>query len=304
MSQPIPSLPFERDFAPPYGIAEELSPLIARVLCRNPGPFTFRGTASYVIGRKTLAVIDPGPDDPQHLDALAAAIAGRPVTHIFITHTHLDHSPLAARLKALTGAKTAGFGPHGASLAAGDRDARLDLGSDLNFAPDIVLSDGEMIEAGEWAVGAVFTPGHTSNHMSYALAKEGALFPGDHVMAWSTSVVAPPDGNMGDYLRSLEKLIAREDEIYWPTHGPPRREPQRLVHALLAHRHIREAQILNELKKGPSTIPQLVAMIYADVDRHLYAAAAQTLAAHLGLLIEQGKAVREPGSTTDIYRLS
>ena len=304
MPQPISSLPFERDFAPPYAIAEQLSPLIARVMCRNSGPFTFRGTASYVIGRKSLAVIDPGPDDARHLEALAAAIAGRPVTHIFITHTHLDHSPLAARLKALTGAKTAGFGAHGAGLPAGERDARLDLGSDLSFAPDIVLSDGETIETGEWTVGAVFTPGHTSNHMSYALANECVLFPGDHVMAWSTSVIAPPDGNMGDYLRSLEKLMARQDEIYWPTHGPPCREPQRLVGALLAHRHMREAQIVNELKKGPSSIPQLVATIYADVEPHLHGAAAQTLAAHLGHLIEQGKVVREPGSNTDIYGVS
>jgi glyoxylase-like metal-dependent hydrolase (beta-lactamase superfamily II) len=303
MSQPI-SLPFEHDFAPPYGIAEELSPLVTRIMCRNPGPFTFRGTASYVIGRKTLAVIDPGPDDPQHLDALAAAIAGRPVAHIFVTHTHLDHSPLAARLKALTGAKTAGFGAHGAGLAAGERGVRLDSGSDLGFAPDIVLSDGEMIETSEWTVSAVFTPGHTSNHMSYALPNERALFTGDHVMTWSTSVVAPPDGNMGDYLRSLEKLIARQDEIYWPTHGPPCREPQRLVRALLAHRHMREAQILSELKNGARNVSQLVATIYADLDPPLHAAAAQTLRAHLRHLIEQGKAVRERGSEADLYRLS
>lgn len=304
MSRPTSDVPFQRDFAPPYGILEELSPLVARVMCRNPGPFTFRGTASYLIGRKRLAAIDPGPDDPQHLDRLIAAIAGRPVSHIFITHTHLDHSPLAHKLKALTGAKTAGYGAHGAGLPARGREGKVDLGGDLSFVPDVLLKDGEAIETEEWTIGAVFTPGHTHNHMSYALPRERALFPGDHVMAWSTSAIAPPDGNMGDYLRSLEKLLSRDDDIYWPTHGPPSLEPKRLTRALLAHRRMREAQVLRELKDGAKNLAQLVAAIYADVDPNLHAAAAQTLSAHLEHLIALGKVVQEQELKAQLFRLS
>jgi glyoxylase-like metal-dependent hydrolase (beta-lactamase superfamily II) len=301
MSEPI-KLTFERDFSPAYGMAEGVSPLITRVVCRNPGPFTFKGTASFIIGKKQLAVVDPGPENSEHLEALTRAIGGRTVTHIFITHTHLDHSPLARRLKSLTGAKTAGFGPHGTRAATGG--IRLDAGGDEEFAPDIALKDGDIIETPEWKIGAVFTPGHTSNHMAYALMEERALFSGDHVMAWSTSVVTPPDGNMGDYLRSLERLLPRQDDIYWPTHGPARREPQEFVKALIAHRRMREAAIVARLKGGVQSVGELVAAIYPDVDIALKAAAAQTTLAHLEQLIEQGRVVREPGETTDSYRLS
>jgi glyoxylase-like metal-dependent hydrolase (beta-lactamase superfamily II) len=297
------NLNFDRDFAPPYGVAEKVSPLISRVVCRNPGPFTFRGTASYVIGSKTLALIDPGPDDGQHLEALLSAIGGRPVSHIFVTHTHLDHSPLAARLKDITGARTAAFGAHGAGGKASDSAAKLDASSDPDFAPDIELRDGDIIETGEWRIGSVFTPGHTANHMAYALLSERALFPGDHVMAWSTSAIAPPDGNMGDYLKSLEKLLAREDEIYWPTHGPARKEPRALVRALIAHRRMRESAILARLKEGAKEVSELVTTIYAEVSPSLHAAAAQTTRAHLEHLTEQGKVVREAGAK-DKYRLS
>jgi glyoxylase-like metal-dependent hydrolase (beta-lactamase superfamily II) len=303
MTEQASSPSFERNFAPPYGVAEGLSPLIGRVVCRNPGPFTFRGTASYLIGSKSLAVIDPGPDDSQHLEALLAAIGGRPVSHIFITHTHLDHSPLSAQLKAITGAKTAAFGAHGAGNKASSNIPKLDAGSDQDFAPDIELRDGDVVETGEWKIESVFTPGHTSNHMAYALIDEHALFPGDHVMAWSTSVVAPPDGNMGDYLKSLEKLLTREDEIYFPTHGPSRKEPQALVRALLAHRRMREGAILARLKEGAKDVSELVATIYAEVSPSLHAAAAQTTLAHLEHLIEQGKVVREAGCKYE-YRLS
>jgi glyoxylase-like metal-dependent hydrolase (beta-lactamase superfamily II) len=296
-------LSFDRDFTPPYGVEERLTPLIARVMCGNPGPFTFKGTASYLIGRKKLAVIDPGPDDSEHLRSLVAAIGGRPVSHILITHTHLDHSPLAMRLKALTGATTAGFGPHG-SDAPVRRGVKLDTGSDPNFAPDIELRDGYTIEAGEWSLSAVFTPGHTSNHMCYALEEEKALFSGDHVMSWSTSVIAPPDGRMADYMKSLDKLLEREDEMLWPTHGPPRRAPRTLVKALIAHRRMREGAILARLKDGAKDVSGLVAAIYAEVDPRLHGAAAQTTLAHLQHLIEQGKVKREPGDGGDLYRLS
>jgi len=304
MSDAPASLNFERNFAPPYGVAERLSPLVSRVVCSNPGPFTFTGTATYLIGRKSLAVIDPGPAEPRHLEALLQAIGGRPVSHIFITHTHLDHSPLAALLKAQTGAKTVAFGLRDSGSPAAPQGVRLDTGRDPHFAPDIAAGDGDTVETSEWRIDAVFTPGHTFDHMAYALPDEGALFPGDHVMAWSTSVVAPPDGNMGDYLRSLDKLLTREDEIYWPTHGPPRKEPQALVRALIAHRRMREGAILARLKDGGKDVGSLVAAIYADVDPRLHAAAAQTTLAHLEHLIEQGKAVREQAPSQDIYRLS
>jgi glyoxylase-like metal-dependent hydrolase (beta-lactamase superfamily II) len=303
MSDQASGLSFERNFAPPYGVAERLSPLISRVVCRNPGPFTFRGTASYLIGNKSLAVIDPGPNDAQHLKALLSAIGDRPVSHIFITHTHLDHSPLSAQLKAISGAKTAASGAHGAGRKTSGRAPKLDASSDLDFAPDIELGDGDVIETGEWKIGGVFTPGHTSNHMAYALIDEGALFPGDHVMAWSTSVIAPPDGKMGDYLKSLDKLLTRKDDIYWPTHGPARKEPQALVRALIAHRRMREGAIIARLKEGAKDVSELVATIYAEVSPSLHAAAAQTTLAHLEHLIEQGKVVREAGGK-DKYRLS
>jgi glyoxylase-like metal-dependent hydrolase (beta-lactamase superfamily II) len=297
------SLTFDRDFAPAYGIAEILTPLVSRVVCRNPGPFTFTGTASFILGRKTLAVIDPGPEDEAHLGALLRAIGDRQLLHIFITHTHLDHSPLARRLKALTGAQTVGYGGTPGS-SAGDGTIRLDASRDEHFTPDIALKDGETIANSEWTLTGIHTPGHTSDHMAYALADERALFPGDHVMAWSTSVVAPPDGNMGRYLRSLEALLGRDDDIYWPTHGPPRREPKALVRALLAHRRMREGAILARLKDGPKSLAELVAAIYAEVDPRLHAAAGQTTLAHLEHLIAQRKVVRETDRSGDSYRLS
>jgi glyoxylase-like metal-dependent hydrolase (beta-lactamase superfamily II) len=298
------SLTFDRDFAPAYGTAENLTPLIRRVVCRNPGPFTFTGTASFILGEKTLAVIDPGPENEAHLSALLKAIGDKPLSHIFITHTHLDHSPLARRLQVLTGAKTVGFGTPPAANAEETGAVRLDASRDADFRPDIALKDGEMIESSEWALTGIHTPGHTSDHMGFALAKEHALFPGDHVMAWSTSVVAPPDGNMGQYLRSLDRLLRRDDEIYFPTHGPPRKDPKALVRALLAHRRMREGAILARLKGKPKSLKALVAAIYADVDPRLHMAAGQTTLAHLQHLIVQGKVVRELEGTEDFYRLS
>jgi glyoxylase-like metal-dependent hydrolase (beta-lactamase superfamily II) len=303
MGQPAESLRFERNFDPPHGVAEELSPLITRVVCGNPGPFTFTGTATFLIGRKTLAIIDPGPESFRHLDALLAAIGKRRVSHILITHRHMDHSALAQRLKATTGARTAGFS---AAVEEGvdDAPARLDMTRDKSFSPDIPLKDGEMIEGEDWQLEAVFTPGHTSDHMAYALKQEKALFSGDHVMAWSTSVIAPPDGKMGQYLNSLEKLLAREDEIYFPTHGPPRKEPKELVRGLIAHRRMREDALLARLKEGPKSISQLVASLYADVDPALSKAAAQTTLAHLEHLIELGKVGRATQGAAPLYRLS
>lgn len=295
MAGTAPTLAFDRNFAPPYGVAEEVAPGVRRVMCRNPGPFTFKGTATFLVGARELAVIDPGPEDDAHLDALIAAIAGRPVKHILITHTHRDHSPLARRLKERTGALTAGFGPHAGGAAA--PGPALDASGDHDFVPDLVLKDGDVVAGEGWTLEAVHTPGHTSNHMAFALKEHDALFCGDHVMAWSTSVVAPPDGDMRQYLRSLQRLLDRTEAVYWPTHGPPRLDPLPLVRALIAHRRMREGAILARLKDGALPLEALVAAIYADVDRRLHAAAAQSTLAHLKLLEEEGRIVAEPSSS-------
>ena len=304
MPQPAENLRFERDFAPPYGVAEGMTALITRVVCNNPGPFTFTGTASFIVGRKQLVLIDPGPDDPEHLKALTTAIGDRQLTHILITHAHADHSALAPKLKALTGAKIAAFRREAIHATADQGQVALDARFDLGFAPDLALADGDAIEGPDFRLEAVFTPGHTSDHMAYALPEERALFTGDHVMAWSTSVVAPPDGKMGSYLNSLEKLLQREDEVYWPTHGPPRREPLALVRGLVAHRRMREGAILARLKDGPKTVSALVAGIYADIDPKLHAAAARTTLAHLEYLIEKRLVVPEATVRETLYRLS
>lgn len=278
-------LAFDRNFDPPRGVAEPLSPLVQRIVCGNPGAFTFTGTNSYVVGGETVAVIDPGPEDDDHLDALLRAIGGKTVSHILVSHSHADHSPLAARLKAITGAKTVAQGPVDPS---GNASLRLDASIDTDFTPDHRLSQGDVIDGPGWTIEAVFTPGHMSNHMSFALREERALFSGDHVMAWATSVVAPPDGNMGDYLQSLRLLLTREDAVYFPGHGPARREPLPLVHGYLAHRQMREDAILVRIAQGDRTIPELVRHIYADVDPKLHPAAALSTRAHLDDLVARG----------------
>ena len=210
-------IPFRRDFAYDYGKLEPVAPGIRRIIARNPGPFTFRGTGTYVVGEGQVAVIDPGPDLPEHVEALLMDLAGEEVTHILVTHTHRDHSPAAAAVKEATGAPTYGFGPH----AGGRRgEAGVEEGGDWDFTPDIVVKDGDEIAGNGWRFEAVHTPGHTSNHLCFALPDQGILFSGDHVMGWSTSVIAPPDGDMASYMASLDKLLGRRDAVYWPTHGP------------------------------------------------------------------------------------
>jgi glyoxylase-like metal-dependent hydrolase (beta-lactamase superfamily II) len=286
-------IPFSRDFDARPGEAVRLSPLVRRIVCDNPGPFTYTGTSTYIVGRGKVAVIDPGPEDARHLDAILAATDGETVTHILVTHTHRDHSPLAARLKDTTGAKTCAQGPHGGGrLEAGE--IRLDAAGDQEFVPDMRLSDGDVIEGAGFTLEAVFTPGHTANHMAFALKEEAALFSGDHVMAWSTSVIAPPDGNMAHYFASLRKLLGREDTVYWPGHGPERREPQGFVRAFLSHRQMREAAILQRIRAGDRTIANIVKAVYAGLDPRLHAAAALSAFAHVEHLVEQGK-VRTEG---------
>ncbi|HEV8016566.1 MAG TPA: MBL fold metallo-hydrolase [Stellaceae bacterium] len=300
-------IPFRRNFAFEYGRSERLTPLIRRVVARNASPFTFKGTGTYIIGQGKVAVIDPGPKQQDHIDALLKALDGETVTHILITHTHNDHSPAAAAIKAATGAKTYGFGPHGSGRAEERLGGVTEEGGDREFVPDVTLRDGNTLEGGGegpgWRIAAVETPGHTSNHLCYALAEERTLFTGDHVMGWSTSVIAPPDGDMAAYLRSLNKLLFRDDAVYWPTHGPSIPDPKPFVAAFIAHRHERSAAIVTALALGDDTIPAIVARVYVGLDPKLIAAAGRSVFAHLVELIETGKVVCDgPPSLEAHYR--
>ena len=298
------AIQFERSFSPEHGRCVQVSPLIQRVVCNNTGPYTFTGTGTYITGKDVVAVIDPGPDDDAHFEALKSALSGRTVSHILITHTHLDHSPLAARLKQLTGAKTYAYGPHGCGRSPVSGDVRLDAGGDMAFVPDIEIRDGDVLEGPDWTMQCVFTPGHTSNHMAFALVEENALFSGDHVMAWSTSVIAPPDGNMADYLASLKMLLARNDKVYWPTHGGPKYDPKPFVRAFITHRRMREKAILRRIEKGDHNITGMVKAIYADVDPRLHPAAAMSVLAHLHHLLDQEKiTVEGKAGLEGVYRL-
>ncbi len=261
----------------PYGLSERLSPLVRRVLARNPSPFTFVGTGTYIVGQGTVAIIDPGPADADHIEAVAKAVGGETVSHLVITHTHLDHSPAAVPLRDLLGAEVVGCAP----LVLSDDGPRADAGFDPTYAPDRVLADGEAVSGPGWTLRALHTPGHTSNHLCYALEEEKALFSGDHVMGWSTTVVAPPDGDMAAYMASLKRLLPRDDTRYYATHGAPIDEPQRLVKGLIAHRRQRETQILGLLQAGPKPIPAMVEIMYASVDQRLWGGAGRSVLAHL-----------------------
>ncbi|MGY2047188.1 MBL fold metallo-hydrolase [Methylobacterium sp. JK268] len=294
---------FSRE-APAPGRIEQVSPLIRRLVCPNGGPFTQTGTCTYVVGHDRVAVIDPGPDAPEHHEALRAALAEEVVTAIVVTHTHRDHSPGARALQAATGAPIVGCGPHRAARALrGGETALLDAASDRDHRPDQELRDGEGIDGPGWTLRAIATPGHTMNHLAFALAEEEALFSGDHVMGWSTSIVAPPDGAMGAYMDSLDRLKSRGDRTYWPGHGGPVREPQRFVRALAHHRRAREAAILERLAGGPRTIPALVAEIYQGLDPRLTGAAALSVYAHLEDLVARGRALTDGEAALDsLYR--
>ncbi|BCA58445.1 MBL fold metallo-hydrolase [Sphingomonas sp. HMP6] len=263
------------------GVPEQLEPLVSRVLAPNPSPFTHTGTQVHLIGTTDLAVIDPGPDTPGHIDALVAAIGGRPVRAILITHTHRDHSPGSRPLAQATGAPIVGCAP----LALDDAGLRSDASFDRDYAPDRVLAEGESVSGEGWTLTALATPGHTSNHLAFALPEAqdeaGALFTGDHVMGWSTSIVSPPDGDMAAYMASLEKLMHRTDRIYYPAHGDPVESPQRLVRGMLGHRKQREGQILRLLRGAPATIPDMVARMYVGLDPRLFPAAERSVLAHL-----------------------
>ena len=274
---PVSSSPADLVAAAPYGRVEQCSPLVRRVLARNPSPFTFTGTGTYIVGRGTVAVIDPGPDDAEHLAALKAALDGETVSHIVITHTHMDHSPAAPALQVATGATITGCAP----LVLSDDGPRADAGFDRTYAPDSVMHDGDSVSGPGWTLTALATPGHTSNHLCFAFPEERALFSGDHVMGWSTTVVSPPDGDMAAYMASLRLLVDRDEAIYYPTHGGAVTDPQRFVRGLITHRKQREGQILRLLGEGERSIPAMVATMYAGVDTRLHPAAGRSVLAHL-----------------------
>jgi len=298
-------IPFDRSFDLPPGKVEEIYPGVRRLLCNNPGPFTFKGTVSYIVGRHRVAVIDPGPLDEAHIEALLNAVQGETITHIFITHTHRDHSPAAARVKAATGALTFGEGPHRAARELHlDEAPRLDASGDREFRPDTALADGDVVAGDGWTLEAVATPGHTANHMAFALKDSEILFSGDHVMAWSTPVVAPPDGAMSDYMASLEKLLHRAETTYLPGHGGAVRDAPQFVESYIRHRRGREQSILSRLAEGKADIPTLVQRIYVGLDPRLTRAAGLSVFAHLEDLVTRGLIVTDgPPSPGSIYRL-
>jgi glyoxylase-like metal-dependent hydrolase (beta-lactamase superfamily II) len=297
-------IPYVRKIEFEYGRCDQVSPLIRRVIANNPGPFTFTGTGTYIVGRDEVAVIDPGPDDPAHLEAILAAVVGERVTHILITHHHADHSPLAGALKAATGATI-----YGCAVATADVDdtgeVRMEAGHDHDFRPEVSLCGGGEVSGPGWSIEAIPTPGHTSNHICYALKEENCLFSGDHIMGWSTTVITPPDGDMTDYLKSLELIRARGFATIWPTHGPPIRAVTPFIDAYIEHRQERVDQILKALAAGPARIADLVPRLYADVDARLWPAAARSMLAAMIHLAREGRitADGEPGPDA-AYRLA
>ncbi|MEH7866404.1 MBL fold metallo-hydrolase [Rhizobium laguerreae] len=295
---------FDLAFEPAYGQAVPVAAGVERITAENPGPFTFFGTNSYIVGSSSVAVIDPGPEDEAHYQALMAALGGRAVTHIVVSHTHRDHSPLARRLQVATGAVTVGQGPHRPARPLREGEINpFSESSDLSFVPDIVIGDGETIAGDGWALSAVLTPGHTANHAAFALEGREILFSGDHVMAWSTSIVAPPDGSMADYMTSLERLIERQDRLLLPGHGGPVTEPASFLPALKAHRLKREQAVLARIRAGDRGIAEMVKAIYRDTDPKLHGAAALSVLAHIEDLLERGEIAADgPPSLAASYR--
>jgi glyoxylase-like metal-dependent hydrolase (beta-lactamase superfamily II) len=285
---------FDLSFQPAHGRAVPVARDVVRVTANNPSPFTFHGTNSYVVGRSSVAVIDPGPEDEAHLQALLSAIGGRDVSHIFVSHTHRDHSPLARRLQEETGAITVAEGPHRPArpLFSGELNA-LAESADTAFVPDLTIGDGETIEGDGWTVRAVATPGHTANHTAFALEKTGVLFSADLVMAWATTIVAPPDGSMTDFMASIEKLLSRDDQLMLPGHGGPVRQPRPFLRGLRTHRRMRERAVLERIKAGDRLIPDMVRAIYTRTDPRLHGAAALSVLAHLEDLVERGQVQTE-----------
>ncbi|TMQ03226.1 MAG: MBL fold metallo-hydrolase [Deltaproteobacteria bacterium] len=297
-------IPFDKSFNLAPGKVEEVMPGLRRLVANNPGPFTFKGAMTYIVGHGQVAVIDPGPDDERHVASILDAVRGETVTHILVTHTHRDHSPAAARVKAATGATVYAEGPHrpARALHVGETE-RLDAGGDQAFRPDVALADGAVVSGRGFTFEAVATPGHTANHMAFAYKEAQVLLSGDHVMAWSTTVVAPPDGAMSDYMASLEKLGRRNEQIYFPGHGEKVRDAPRFVAACIRHRQGREASILHRLEKGAADIPTIVRAVYIGLDPRLTGAAGLSVLAHLEDLVARGVVATDgPASIAGTYR--
>jgi glyoxylase-like metal-dependent hydrolase (beta-lactamase superfamily II) len=283
------TIEFDRSATAPPGEVVQLSPLVRRLIAGNGGPMTFTGTCSYIVGQGQVAIIDPGPEDAAHLAGLLSAVSGETVRHIVVTHTHRDHSPGARALKAATGAKIVGCGPHRPfrELAAGEA-IRLDAAADAEHRPDQVMAEGDAVTGPGWTLASIATPGHTANHLAFALPEEETLFSGDHVMAWSTTIVAPPDGSMAAYMASVEKLRGMEHALYRPGHGGPVSEPQRFLRGLVQHRRQREAAILGRLRAGDERIAEMVPPIYQGLPPALHGAAALSVLAQLEDLVARG----------------
>ncbi|WP_419848508.1 MBL fold metallo-hydrolase [Candidatus Poriferisocius sp.] len=270
-----------------YGAVVEMAPGLRRVVANNPGKFTYRGTGTYIVGQGRVAIVDPGPDDADHIEAVLAAVADEQVEALLVTHTHRDHSPASQAVAEATGAPSYGFGPH---PPADDDDGKSEERGDLHFVPDAAVIHGDVVKGPGWSFECLYTPGHISNHIAYRWREASGVFTGDHIMGWSTTIVPPPDGNMTDYMASLRLLAeATHDRVYWPTHGPPVTEPQTLVEALYAHRLDRERQITECLASGPQTIAEMVKVMYADVAPELHEPASRSVLAHLIAMVGDGR---------------
>lgn len=279
-------IPFVQKMDFEYGEVTQMSPLIRRVIADNPGSFTYTGTGVYIIGTGTVAVIDPGPNTEAHFEALKAALDGETISHVLVTHSHMDHSPLAHPLAQWAGCKVYAKGP----AIPTESEVRMEAGDDLSFRPDETIGDGFIAEGPNWTIEAIETPGHTSNHLCFGLKEEAALFSGDHIMGWSTTVISPPDGNMGQYLDSLAKVRDRGFKAIFPTHGPPVLDnPTEFIQAYIDHRKAREAAILSRLEAGDTRIPQMVKTIYAEIDTKLHPAACHSVLGHMIHLVEEGR---------------
>ncbi len=295
-------IPFRRELDFTYRTIETIAPGIRRIVAENPSPFTLHGTGTYIIGEGQVAVIDPGPADSAHIDALVKGLEGETISHVLVTHTHMDHSPGCALLREYTQAPTYAYGPHGAGKL--ESGVQVEEGGDMEFSPDVRVKDGEIIQGEGFSIECVYTPGHTSNHVCFQYREAQALFTGDHVMGWSTSIISPPDGDMGEYLKSLEKLLDRDDKVYWPTHGPSIEDPKSFVKKFIEHRQEREDQITDCLRRGLTTIEVMVPDMYQGLPEFMYPAAARSVLAAMEHMANKGTIATDGAITLDaVYRL-
>jgi len=297
-------LPFRKEINFEYGVASDLAPGVRRIVANNPGPFTYKGTNTYLVGSGSeIALIDPGPEDDAHFAAIMQAVGDARITHVLITHTHRDHTDGLPRVLAATGAKTCGFGRMARQRGTTKTSPSGGEFVDKDFAPDIALKDGDRLDVAGVTLSALHTPGHAPDHLCFPLEGTGIMFSGDHVMAWNTSVVAPPEGKMRDYIGALERLLGRSDEVYFPGHGGRLMQPQRVVKAYVLHRRMREQAILECIRQGHATIAEIVPIVYRGLDPRLLNAASLSIAAHVEHLAERGLVISE-GPTTAPVRLS